>query len=233
LSAAPKMQTSVPVVCLEAQADIWALAQASLHDDGAFLLLRCPGALDELLSLAEKIGPAILLASSEFLERSTRPKIRNPWAFDSVRVIVITGSKPDEKTMEHYIREGCSGILNLKDDPEVWRQAIRSVSAGELWAPRKTCGCVLRELLLTEQRTQARKLTQREEEILKLIGSGQSNRDIANRLFITKETVRWHVRALYSKLGVTDRSSAIQLFRSAARSSASDRPEEKDSHSTD
>ena len=61
---------------------------------------------------------------------------------------------------------------------DVWRNAVRSVAGGELWISRRVAGRVLRELLIAEQRREARKLTQREKEILKLIGSGQSNRDM-------------------------------------------------------
>ncbi|MBI3668804.1 MAG: helix-turn-helix transcriptional regulator [Acidobacteria bacterium] len=52
-------------------------------------------------------------------------------------------------------------------------------------------------------------LTSRERDILQLIARGLTNRAIADRLCVTHETVRWHIRGLYSKLGVQDRFSAI------------------------
>jgi DNA-binding CsgD family transcriptional regulator len=51
-------------------------------------------------------------------------------------------------------------------------------------------------------------LTPREGQILDLISRGRSNRDIAEELFISRETVRWHIRTLYAKIGVRDRTEA-------------------------
>ena len=47
-------------------------------------------------------------------------------------------------------------------------------------------------------------------EVLELIANGLSNREIADKLFICRETVRWHIRSLYSKIGAKDRASAVR-----------------------
>jgi len=64
---------------------------------------------------------------------------------------------------------------------------------------------MIRDLLSAES---PRKLTRREKEILRLVGQGYKNQEIAEQLFISRETVRWHLRSLYPKIGVQDRLSA-------------------------
>jgi len=58
---------------------------------------------------------------------------------------------------------------------------------------------------------QKRRFTPREQEILECISNGETNRSIAARLFITRDTVRWHLRCLYTKLGVHNRK-AVAAF---------------------
>jgi DNA-binding NarL/FixJ family response regulator len=83
-------------------------------------------------------------------------------------------------------------------------RAVDAVASGEIWAPRKFVSQLCRDLLSADDPL---KLTTREEEVLVLLAAGHSNRKIAESLFITRDTVRWHMRAIYRKLGVHDRWS--------------------------
>ncbi|MFL6446628.1 MAG: LuxR C-terminal-related transcriptional regulator [Bryobacteraceae bacterium] len=111
-----------------------------------------------------------------------------------------------------YIRYGCSGILHLDDRPELWRKAIQTVVRGEMWVSRTMSTRLLREVTQVQDDLM-RKITRREAEIIRLICLGHDNARIAGELFISKETVRWHVRSIYSKLGVTDRDGAVRAWR--------------------
>ncbi len=55
------------------------------------------------------------------------------------------------------------------------------------------------------------RFTRREIEILRKIAAGDNNQKIADDLFVTRETVRWHLRSAYSKLGIHDRQAAAEL----------------------
>ena len=92
--------------------------------------------------------------------------------------------------------------------------ALRAVADGELWAPRKVISGLVREWV---NESSPRQLTGRESEILALIAGGYTNRQIAESLFITRETVRWHVRSIYAKLGASDRESAIRYAISTGK----------------
>jgi DNA-binding NarL/FixJ family response regulator len=103
------------------------------------------------------------------------------------------------------LRMGCMGLLHPELPPSQLRRAVKAVASGELWAPRLLLSQICRDYLAANDPC---KLTNREEEILALLGEGRKNREIAALLFISRETVRWHMRAIYTKLGIHDRQSA-------------------------
>lgn len=101
---------------------------------------------------------------------------------------------------------GCMGYLPGDSPRSVVRKAVRAIASGEMWAERKAVSQAMKRLILKQL---VQDLTAREADILRLITCGLSNRAIAARLCITHETVRWHIRSLYSKIGVQDRFSAM------------------------
>ncbi|OZB79952.1 MAG: DNA-binding response regulator [Microbacterium sp. 14-71-5] len=130
-------------------------------------------------------------------------------------VLVLTTFDADEYVHE-ALQAGASGFL-LKDAlPEELVQAVRVVAAGDaLLAPRIT-----RRLLerFAESRPRSNSaelrlkgLTEREHEILVLIGRGLSNREIASELFLAEQTVKTHVSRIFSKLDLRDRVQAVIL----------------------
>jgi len=116
---------------------------------------------------------------------------------------------------EELLRAGFAGILSRTCSRETFLRAIESVGDGQLWFPREIISRVLKGLLIEED---LNRLTSREIEIVRLVGSGLNNQEIADTLFISRETVRWHVRALHAKLGTKDRDSLrgyVRFLRSS------------------
>ena len=103
------------------------------------------------------------------------------------------------------LRMGCRGFLRPESPHWQYRRAVEVVASGELWVPRLLLSQMCRDYLSANDPC---KLTDREEEILALLAEGHKNREIAASLFISRETVRWHMRAIYTKLGIHDRQSA-------------------------
>lgn len=146
---------------------------------------------------------------------ATRRIVRDGRAPDT-RVLVLTTFDADENVIE-ALRAGASGFL-LKDvTPSDFVAAILTIAAGEaLLAPSIT-----RRLLdrfadrlppVNEERHAAlRELTDRELEVLKLVGRGLSNREIADRLVLAEPTVKTHVSHLFDKLELRDRAGAVVL----------------------
>ena len=129
------------------------------------------------------------------------------------RVIVLTTFDDDELVFDG-LRAGAVGYL-LKDAPsEKLAEAIRVAARGESFLQPSIAAKVLAEFSrLTEQRPKSGQklfedLSDREIEIVRLIGSGASNREIADALFLAEGTVKNHVTSILSKLGVRDRTQA-------------------------
>ncbi|WP_251444104.1 MULTISPECIES: response regulator transcription factor [unclassified Microbacterium] len=130
-------------------------------------------------------------------------------------VLVLTTFDADEYVHE-ALQAGASGFL-LKDAlPEELVQAVRVVAAGDaLLAPRITRR-LLERFAESRPRTNGAELrlkglTEREHEILVLVGRGLSNREIATDLFLAEQTVKTHVSRIFAKLGLRDRVQAVIL----------------------
>jgi len=130
-------------------------------------------------------------------------------------VLVLTTFDADEYVYD-ALAAGASGFLLKDAPPDDLVHAVRVVAAGDaLLAPRVTKRLLER---FTSQRpaTSSRALlladlTDREREILVLIGRGRSNSEIARELFIAEQTVKTHVSRIFTKLGLRDRVQAVIL----------------------
>ncbi len=134
-------------------------------------------------------------------------------AHPDVKILVLTTFDDDEWVFD-AVRAGASGYL-LKDTPRARViEAIRGTLAGKSFVDPAVAGKLLDhaaspQLLPATQITS--KLTDREIEVLRLIGNGLNNSDIAGRLHLSEGTVRNHVSAILLKLGVSDRTQAAIL----------------------
>jgi two-component system, NarL family, response regulator LiaR len=91
----------------------------------------------------------------------------------------------------------------------------RAVRRGEIWAEPQATGQLVTELSGRERQRHAEEsLTPREHEVLRLVGEGKRNADIAQQLFISENTVKTHISSLMRKLAIEDR---VQLALYAAR----------------
>lgn len=130
-------------------------------------------------------------------------------------VLVLTTFDADEYVHE-ALQAGASGFL-LKDAlPEELVQAVRVVAAGDaLLAPRITRRLLERFAAArpasNDHALRLNDLTDREHEILVLVGRGLSNREIAAELFLAEQTVKTHVSRIFTKLHLRDRVQAVIL----------------------
>jgi DNA-binding NarL/FixJ family response regulator len=145
--------------------------------------------------------------------QATREIVADP-RLDGVRVLVLTTFDEDEHVLE-AIRVGAAGYL-LKDvSPTDLRQAIRVVAMGESLLSPAVTGTVLRSLAdrlhAAVDDTPLRALTERELDVLSLVGRGLSNEEIARELFLSPATARTYVSRLLTKLDARDRARLVVL----------------------
>ena len=133
---------------------------------------------------------------------------------DAPPVLVLT-TFDDDEVLSGALRAGASGFV-LKDAPgEELVSATRAVAAGDGWLdPSVTERVLVRfrsAVSVTDGKAAAslEQLTARERDVLRLVGRGSSNSDIASALFVSEATVKSHVGHIFTKLGVRDRPSAI------------------------
>jgi DNA-binding NarL/FixJ family response regulator len=113
---------------------------------------------------------------------------------------------------EHLIARGVVGILPSGADLNTLKKAMKSVSEGEFWLGRKVVGQILSQA--TAGRKEREKLTGTEREVASLICLGCKNKEIAQKLKVSEQTVKSHCNRIYRKMEVSDRLQlAIKLGR--------------------
>ncbi|GHJ42742.1 DNA-binding response regulator [Catellatospora sp. TT07R-123] len=128
-------------------------------------------------------------------------------AGSAVRVLVLTTFEVDEYVYQ-ALRAGAAGFVLKRTPPVQLVEAARVVGSGEsLLFPASTRGVIERFTAPSGARLPA--LSEREQDVLRLLARGLSNAEISARLFLSVQTVKSHVAALLAKLGVRDRTQAV------------------------
>lgn len=128
-------------------------------------------------------------------------------------VIMLTTFGEDE-FIGRALREGASGFLLKADDPRELLTGVHAVAAGGAYLSPKVAARVVAGLRTgrmaggTPPRAAVERLTERENDVLALLGTGLSNAEIASRLRLVEGTVKAHVSAILGKLGVRNRVEA-------------------------
>jgi two-component system, NarL family, nitrate/nitrite response regulator NarL len=127
------------------------------------------------------------------------------------RILVLTGLR-DPEVHRQAIRHGALGLVFKEKAVETLLQAITKVRAGEVWLEPTMIAQVLGDLTrpqlspqTSSEATKIARLTEREREVITLVGEGLRNKHIAERLYISEATVRHHLTAIFAKLDVSDR----------------------------
>jgi DNA-binding NarL/FixJ family response regulator len=183
-----------------------ALEQVQMHEPDILLLdLRMPN-LDGLNALQ----------TLQHINRKTR-------------VIILTASE-DKNEFVQAMKLGCSGIVLKQTAPELIVKSIRKVNDGEIWLDSHTTAAVMRQFAIVggdsgvaatsrstattfsqagssgQSKVRERSpLSAREREIVGLVAQGYKNKEMAEKMFISEQTVKNHLHNIFDKLGVSDR----------------------------
>jgi len=183
---------------LESRAELEVIGEVGIHADS--------------IALATKEQPdLILITLNEDSDLDILPELLS--SSEESRVLILTSIR-DPNLHQRAVRLGATGVV-LKDTPaEILFKAISKVYLGEVWLSRTTTANVLTRLVRMNDELDAESkkistLTQREREIVTLIGEGLKNKQIASRLFISEATVRHHFTSIFAKLDVSDRLELI------------------------
>lgn len=162
---------------------------------------------EQALALVPKLAPSIvlmdlMLPGMSGIEALRRLQVSHP----DVKVVVLTSFSGQDSVLA-AVRAGVAGYL-LKDvGPAELADALRVVHAGGAQLHPQVAATVMQSMVDTSRDP----LTPREHEVLRLVARGLSNRLIARELALSEKTVKAHVSAVLSKLGVADRTQAALL----------------------
>jgi DNA-binding NarL/FixJ family response regulator len=126
--------------------------------------------------------------------------------YDDVEVVVLT-SFADDELVRAALEAGASGYLLKDADADEVAVAVRAAARGELQLDPAVARGLLSSLGAVSDDARA-DLTARELEVLRLVGAGRANKEIAARLDISERTARTHVSNILGKLGVASRTQA-------------------------
>jgi DNA-binding NarL/FixJ family response regulator len=193
------------VICLVSEVDVWnCLRQCLGEAQSEYHLTQWREPPAEILRLGRRPVPALLVI--EEVAARTFPRDAFRTSRSGLQVLVVSEDLRGS-TYREFLEIGCSGVLARGASPQTVRKAIDSIFAGELWAPRKILSHVVQDAVGSKKPP---KLTAREAEVLHLIGRGFTNQKIADQMCLSRDTIRWHIRGLYAKIGARDRRGAIR-----------------------
>jgi len=172
-----------------------------------FTLVRCSGHLDDLIRYSREFEYCVLIVESSALLEATPGQVSELLHRPSSLRVLAQVDRDEAVLVRDLIMLGCFGIL--RDDTSLLclQRILFSATRGEMWVPRKLLSQAFQALLCEQNFS---RLSRRECEVLALLGQRLSNQQIAERLFISKETLRWHLRNLYTKTRVQGRDKLIQ-----------------------
>lgn len=163
---------------------------------------------EEALELYPKLKPDIVTMDYQMPGDNGIRCTRNLVESDPEAKVILLSVYDSEEDIWRAVQAGVKGYLSKKTgEVDVMIEAIQKVAAGEEFFPDN-----IQQKL--EKRSEQKELTPREKEVLILLSTGNSNKDICDKMDLSLPTVKFHIRHLCDKLNATDRTDAVvKAFR--------------------
>jgi DNA-binding NarL/FixJ family response regulator len=161
------------------------------------------GIFDEGIDIREilKLNPDIILADFRIFR-----SFPEDFGYDKqVKILLVSDrswAAESEKQIPELLTRGVYGILSPDANSAVLKKAVKVIYSGELWLDRKLIKDILYDMSHSEKKID---LTKKEREIVSLICHGYRNKEIAQKLDISEQTVKSHCNRIFKKVGVSDR----------------------------
>ncbi len=188
---------------------------AIIRSEPDFEIVGHAGTVREAIELARALKPDMILMDFGLPDGTGVDATRSILAeHPRCKIVFLTMSEEDERLFAS-IRSGAKGYLLKNMRPSKLIATLRSVQQGESALSRSMTLRLMEELARTKelQQTGDPTLTRRELEVLRELASGLSNLEIAERLFISENTVKYHVHSILEKLNLSDRRDAAIYAR--------------------
>jgi len=190
---------------LKSQPDFDVIGEAS---DGLEAFIKASELLPDLILMDVKMPVCDGLEATQRIKKE----------FPEITIVMLTVSEEDEKVFE-AIRNGAQGYLLKSISSKVMLSSLRGAVRGEAAITRALGGRMLDEFRRLSQpgvdvhTEDLVSLTMREQEVLKLVAEGETNKEIAKSLSVSIHTVKSHMRKILSKLHIKNRQEAVQYAK--------------------
>jgi DNA-binding NarL/FixJ family response regulator len=207
-------RATIRVVIIDPQPMFRRGIAAALAEDPSISLVTDVPDVGKALERVRRGGVDVVLCEVALLDEAGVPaptRLRQEWP--EAHLVVITAGE-DDSDLATAVRAGARGYLLRDCTPDELRQAVLAAAAGRSLLPPAIASRLLDEFALMARRSEhgnegVGSLSRREREVLGLVAEGLNNRAIAERLFISENTVKNHVRNIHEKLGVHTRMEAV------------------------
>jgi DNA-binding NarL/FixJ family response regulator len=170
-------------------------------------VVGCASSGKQALELVQSLAPDVLVLDLFMPDTNGFDVLRTLESSGRhIASVVLTGSE-NQPDYVQVVRLGARGLVLKADDPRKLFSAIRAVANGDLAFSEELAQAVI-GAMVTENRPSAQslaRLSERERQIAALVANGRKNRDIAQELNISENTVKRHLQSIFNKTGVRDR----------------------------
>ena len=215
--------TKIRIVIADDHAVLRESLSALLETQTDFQVIGKAASGDDALELVKREDPDVLVLDL-FMPGTDGFEVLRVLEKAGLRVasVVLTASESHPDYV-HVVRLGARGLVLKGDSPDKLFTAIRSVANGELAFSDEVAQSVLTAMsheTQVERASNLQRLSERERQIAYLVARGMKNRDIAQQLSISENTVKRHLQSIFSKTGAKDRLELAVLALSEVGSAA-------------
>jgi two-component system NarL family response regulator len=198
------MQEPIRILLADDHPSLRAGLATILNAEPGFLVVAEAGSGRETLAQAAAASPDVLVVDIRMPEGDGIQTIKELMKINpQVKTLILT-TYDNEEDVFNGLEAGARGYILKDTTREEIIEAVRKVHAGERFLPQAIASRLADRIIRPS-------LTPRELDVLRLVSRGRSNKEIATAMFISDETVKSHMKALFQKLGVHDRAEAVGI----------------------
>lgn len=161
--------------------------------------------LHESIADPHDIAPELILTDAGRLDEGI---FRN-WPHS--KVILVDTGLDDQEMSGLLVYYNLDGVIATDTDAELFTKALRVINRGELWLDQRKIKSLMHSTGPISRKGAFETLSEKEKRIIDLVSQGYKNKEIADKLYLSEQTIKAHVSRIYKKLNVSNRSQLVSL----------------------